>query len=461
MAQSANNSIPSNHPYIPATDSERAEMLDAIGVGSLEDLIGDIPSEHRHPSLNIAPGLSEQELAAEFAAIAAENASSSNGYISFLGAGAYRHYIPSTVRSILQRGEFVTAYTPYQPEAAQGTLQVGFEFQTIVCQLTGMEVANAGMYDGPTAFAEACLMAARITRRTRIGVLSTADARLPETLMAYSKHQEIELVEIDPGATDLPDDLACVSIQSPNFFGEIEDVGRLTELAHQEGALAVVHVNPTALGMFRPPGDFDADIVTAEGQPLGVPLAFGGPYIGLFACKKAHIRQMPGRIVGKTTDTRGRVGYVLTLQTREQHIRRERATSNICTSTQLIGLMVTVFVATLGRQGMKELAELCYQKAHYAAAEIDRLTGFSVESANSGGSSDSENPVKAYFHEFVVRCPRPPAAINAALLKRKIIGGLDISDRSDNGMLVCVTEASSKADIDRFVAALGEIGAAQ
>lgn len=424
-------------------------MLGVIGVDSLDDLIGDIPAEHRHPRLNLAAGLSEQELAAEFGSIAAENASSSNGYISFLGAGAYRHYIPSTVRSILQRGEFVTAYTPYQPEAAQGTLQVGFEFQTIICQLTGMDVANAGMYDGPTAFAEACLMAARVTRRTRVGVLTTADARLPETLTAYSKYQGIELVEIEPDAAEIPDDLACIGIQSPNFFGEIEDVERLTKLAHENGALSVVHVNPTALGMFQAPGDLDVDIVTAEGQPLGVPLAFGGPYVGLFACKKAHIRQMPGRIIGRTTDTKGRVGYALTLQTREQHIRRERATSNICTSTQLIGLMVAAYVATLGKQGMKELANLCYQKAHYAAAEIGALDGFEVESSGT------------YFHEFVARCPGSPAAINAALLKQKIIGGLDISDRSENGMLVCVTETSSKADIDRFVAALGEIGAGQ
>ena len=423
-------------------------MLDVIGVDSLDGLLGDIPAEHRHPSLNLAPGLSEQELSAEFGAIAAENASSSSGYISFLGAGSYSHYIPSTVRSILQRGEFVTAYTPYQPEAAQGTLQVGFEFQTVICQLTGMEVANAGMYDGPTAFAEGCLMAARVTKRTKIGVLSSADKRLPDTLLAYSKYQGIEIVSVDPQATEIPDDLACIGIQSPNFFGEIEDVERLTELAHANGALSVVHVNPIALGLFRPPGDFDVDIVTAEGQPLGVPMAFGGPYVGLFACKKAHIRQMPGRIIGRTTDTMGRTGYALTLQTREQHIRRERATSNICTSTQLIGLMVTVYAATLGKQGIKDLANLCYQKAHYAASEIDRLDGFSVDSTG------------AYFHEFVVTCPGSPAKINAALLEQKIIGGLDISDRSDNGMLVAVTETSSKADIDRFVAALSKIGAA-
>ncbi len=444
MASSVNTSP--NHPYIPSTDSERREMLGVIGVNSLDDLLGDIPIEYRHPRLSLAAGLSEQELSSVFSSFAAENASSATGYISFLGAGAYSHYIPSTVRSILQRGEFVTAYTPYQPEAAQGTLQVGFEFQTIICQLTGMEVANAGMYDGPTAFAEACLMAARVTKRTRIGVLASADRRLPETLDAYSKHQGIEIVELSPDVTEIPDDLACIGIQSPNFFGAIEDVERLTKLAHDSGALSVVHVNPTALGLFRPPGDFDVDIVTAEGQPLGVPMAFGGPYVGLFACKKSHIRQMPGRIIGRTTDTQGRIGYALTLQTREQHIRRERATSNICTSTQLIGLMVAVYVATLGKQGMKDLASLCYQKAHYAASEINRLEGFSVETNGT------------FFHEFVVRCPASPQSVNAALLERKIIGGLDISDRAEKSMLICVTETSSKADIDRLVAALGEIG---
>lgn len=448
MASSVNFS--GNHPYIPSTDSERAKMLDVIGVESLDGLLGDIPVEYRHPKLDIDVGLSEQELSTVFGSIAAENASSSSGYISFLGAGSYSHYIPSTVRSILQRGEFVTAYTPYQPEAAQGTLQVGFEFQTIICQLTGMEVANAGMYDGPTAFAEACLMAVRITKRTKIGVLSTADRRLPDTLLAYSKYQGIEVVEISANATEIPDDLACVGVQSPNFFGEIEDVERLTNLAHTNGALSVVHVNPTALGMFKAPGEFDVDIVTAEGQPLGVPLAFGGPYVGLFACKKVHIRQMPGRIIGRTTDTKGRIGYALTLQTREQHIRRERATSNICTSTQLIGLMVTAYTATLGKQGIKDLANLCYQKAHYAASELNRLDGFSVESLSSGHT---------FFHEFVVTCPSSPSNINAALLDKKIIGGLDISDRSDQGMLVCVTETSSKVDIDKFVQALSEIGA--
>tara|TARA_B100000700_G_scaffold327851_1_gene443743 strand:- start:5960 stop:7291 length:1332 start_codon:yes stop_codon:yes gene_type:complete len=435
-----------NHPYIPATAAERVEMLRASGVDSLDGLLGDIPVEHRNPKINLDTGLSEQELSELFNSIASTNASPSNGYISFLGAGSYQHYIPSTVRSILQRGEFVTAYTPYQPEAAQGTLQVGFEFQTVTCQLTGMEVANAGMYDGPTAFAEACLMSVRVTRRNKVGVLTTADRRLTDTFVAYSKYQGLELVEISPDITEIPKDLACIAIQSPNFFGAIEDVERLTTVAHSNGALSIVHVNPTALGMFKSPGEYGVDIVTAEGQPLGVPMAFGGPYVGLFACKKVHIRQMPGRIIGRTTDTQGRVGYALTLQTREQHIRRERATSNICTSTQLMGLMVTVYTATLGKQGIKDVANLCYQKAHYAASEIDKLNNFSIE------------PRGTFFHEFVVNCPVPPREINAALLKRNILGGLDISDRSENGMLICVTETILKHDIDRLVSALSEIG---
>ena len=446
MTLFSNTSI--NHPYIPSTDSERAEMLKVIGVDSFDDLVKDIPLEHRHPSMDLASGLTEQELASEFSDIAGENASSSNGYVSFLGAGSYNHYVPSVVRSILQRGEFVTAYTPYQPEAAQGTLQVGFEFQTIICQLTGMEVANAGMYDGPTAFAEACLMAARVTRRSKVGVVSDVDNRLLDVLISYTKYQSIEIIKIESDVTSIPDDLACVGMQNPNFFGEIQDVERLTNLAHENGALSVVHVNPTSLGLFKAPGEFGVDIVTAEGQPLGVPMAFGGPYVGLFACKKTHIRQMPGRIIGSTKDTKGRAGYALTLQTREQHIRRERATSNICTSTQLVALMVTVYVATLGKQGMKEVAHLCYQKAHYAAGEIGNIEGYSVR--NRG----------AFFHEFVVICPVNPSLINAELFKKKIIGGLDISHRFDNGMLVCFTETSSKKEIDRFVEALRQIGGA-
>ncbi|MEX0762763.1 MAG: aminomethyl-transferring glycine dehydrogenase subunit GcvPA [Dehalococcoidia bacterium] len=451
----SNGSGPSNgaaslapHSYIPNTDDDRAAMLRAIGVDRFADLIRDIPAEHQSPDMDIPMGTPEQDLAREITALAARNVTPGD-YICFLGAGAYRHFIPSVARSVASRGEFVTAYTPYQPEAAQGTLQVGFEFQTAVCQVTGMEVANAGMYDGPTAFAEAALMACRLTKRDTVAVLDTADERLTEVLKAYSQHQGIKIVPVSSADPVVPGDAACLAVQSPNLFGVVEDLDRLTALAHDAGALSVAHVNPTALGMFKSPGESDVDIVTAEGQPLGVPLTYGGAYVGLFACKQTHIRQMPGRIIGRTTDTRGRTGYTLTLQTREQHIRRERATSNICTSTQLIGLMVTAYVATLGKKGVRDVANLCYQKAHYAASEISKLPGYSL-------------PVQGtFFHEFAVKCPKPPAEINRELLEHRIIGGYDISRRMDNTMLICVTETNTRQEIDTLVAALGKIGGAK
>jgi glycine dehydrogenase subunit 1 len=432
-------------PYIPNTEADREQMLAAIGVSSIDDLVLDIPEAHRFPKLDLRPALSEFDLTAEIGALASRNAAPGE-YACFLGAGAYRHYIPSVVKSVVARGEFLTSYTPYQPEVAQGTLQVGFEFQSMICEITGMEVANAGMYDGPTAFAEGALMASRITRRHTIAVLDTVEPRNVQILDAYARHQGIEIVVIGHD-DDLPDDAACLMIQSPNQFGVIEDMAALAGKAHAAGALSVASVNPTSLGMFRTPGECDVDIVAAEGQALGVPLSFGGPYVGLFACKDAHKRQMPGRIIGRTTDTKGRVGYALTLQTREQHIRRERATSNICTSTALIGLLMTTYLAVIGRTGFKKVAELCYHKAHYAASEIDKIPGFSVK---------TEGP---FFHEFMVECPKPPHEINTALLEDKIIGGHDMSDRSNNGMLICVTEVNTRAEIDALVSALLEIGA--
>jgi len=432
-------------PYIPNTEADREQMLAAIGVSSIDDLVLDIPEAHRFPKLDLRPALSEFDLTAEIGALASRNAAPGE-YACFLGAGAYRHYIPSVVKSVVARGEFLTSYTPYQPEVAQGTLQVGFEFQSMICEITGMEVANAGMYDGPTAFAEGALMASRITRRHTIAVLDTVEPRNVQILDAYARHQGIEIVVIGHD-DDLPDDAACLMIQSPNQFGVIEDMAALAGKAHAAGALSVASVNPTSLGMFRTPGECDVDIVAAEGQALGVPLSFGGPYVGLFACKDAHKRQMPGRIIGRTTDTKGRVGYALTLQTREQHIRRERATSNICTSTALIGLLMTTYLAVIGRTGFKKVAELCYHKAHYAASEIDKIPGFSVK---------TEGP---FFHEFMVECPKPPHEINTALLEDKIIGGHDMSDRSNNGMLICVTEVNTRAEIDALVSALSEIGA--
>ena len=438
--------MPTNiSPYIPNTQDDRELMLAAIGVSCIDDLVLDIPEAHRFPKLDIRPALSEFDLTAEIGALASRNAALGE-YACFLGAGAYRHYIPSVVKSVVARGEFLTSYTPYQPEVAQGTLQVGFEFQSMICEITGMEVANAGMYDGPTAFAEGALMACRITRRQTVAVLDTVEPRNVQILDAYARHQGIEIVVIGHG-DDLPDDAACLMIQSPNQFGVIEDMAALAGKAHAAGALSVASVNPTSLGMFRTPGECDVDIVAAEGQALGVPLSFGGPYVGLFACKDAHKRQMPGRIIGRTTDTKGRVGYALTLQTREQHIRRERATSNICTSTALIGLLMTTYLAVIGRTGFKKVAELCYHKAHYAASEIDKIPGFSVK---------TEGP---FFHEFMVECPKPPHEINTALLEDKIIGGHDMSDRSNNGMLICVTEVNTRAEIDALVSALLEIGA--
>ncbi len=419
-------------------------MLDAIGVSGFDELIADIPTGHVYPDLDFPEGAPEPALTADLSRMAASNATPGD-YACFLGAGAYRHFVPAVTRAIASRGEFVTAYTPYQPEAAQGTLQVGFEFQTAVCQLTGMEVANAGMYDGATAFAEAALMACRVTRRNSVAVLDTVDERLVEVLDAYSRYQGVEINVID-SSSSLPDGSACLMAQSPNIYGVIEDLGSLVEAAHAAGGLAVVHTNPISLGMFKPPGEYGADITTAEGQPLGVPLNFGGAYVGLLACRQAHVRQMPGRIVGRTTDTLGRHGFALTLQTREQHIRRERATSNICTSTQLIALMATAYVAAMGKTGIRGVAELCYQKAHYAASQIARLPGYSL-------------PVEGdFFHEFAVQCPLPPARINQFLLERKIIGGYDLSHRIPNTMLLCVTEMNPREEIDSLVAALGEAG---
>ncbi|MBT4515242.1 MAG: aminomethyl-transferring glycine dehydrogenase subunit GcvPA [Chloroflexi bacterium] len=434
-------------PYIPNTEADREQMLAAIGVRSIDDLVQDIPEQHRFPDLNLRPSLSEFDLTAEIAALADKNATPGE-YACFLGAGAYRHYIPSVVKSVVARGEFLTSYTPYQPEVAQGTLQVGFEFQSMICEITGMEVANAGMYDGPTAFAEGALMACRVTRRQTIAVLDTVDPRNVAILDAYSRHQSIEIVTIGRD-DDLPDDASCLMIQSPNQFGAIEDMEALANKAHAAGALAVASVNPTSLGMFKSPGECDVDIVAAEGQALGVPLSFGGPYVGLFACKDAHKRQMPGRIIGRTTDTKGRIGYALTLQTREQHIRRERATSNICTSTALIGLLMTTYLAVIGRSGFKKVAELCYHKAHYAASQIGQLPGYSVKTDGT------------FFHEFLVECPKTPAEINRSLLDHKIIGGHDLSDRSENGMLICVTETNTRAEVDSLVSALAQIGGAK
>ncbi len=437
--------------YIPNTPEEQAQMLSVLGLSSLDELFQDIPGEFRNPPLDLPGPLSELQIKQELAALASRNRPLDSGP-SFLGAGAYHHFIPSVVRAIMSRGEFLTAYTPYQAEASQGTLQVIFEFQTMVCSLLGMEVANAGMYDGATSLAEAALMACRVTKRDRVAVANTVSPAYRDVIRTYCQAQGIQVAGAPAQAPGIDDRYACLVVQYPNFFGYVEDLAAQSAEAHRSDALLVVSADPMAAAMFQPPGHYGADIVTGEGQTLGIPPSYGGPYVGLFATRQEHVRQMPSRLAGRTVDRHGRTGYTLTLQAREQHIRRERATSNICTNEALYALASTVYVAAMGKRGLRQVAELCYHKAHYAAARIAQLPGYSL-------------PVDGtFFREFVVRCPRAPADINQRLLERNILGGLDVSSRpyslpgsqGDNAMLVCVTEMNSREDIDSLVAALAE-----
>ncbi|MCS7207588.1 MAG: aminomethyl-transferring glycine dehydrogenase subunit GcvPA [Dehalococcoidia bacterium] len=432
------------HPYLPLTPQQRQEMLQAIGVASAEELFADIPPAYRNPPLHLPPPLAEMDLRRELEALANENITPTS-YACFLGAGAYRRYIPSIVRALTSRGEFLTSYTPYQPEVAQGTLQATYEFQSMVCLLTGMEVANAGMYDGATALAEAALMACRVTGRTHIALLDTLNPRYREVVETYTRPQALTVATVPVSAPQVDERTACLIAQWPNFFGYLEDLERLAQVAHARGALLVVSADPLACALFKPPGHYGADIVTGECQGLGVPLSFGGPYVGLFTCRERYLRQMPGRVVGKTVDAQGRIGYVLTLQTREQHIRRERATSNICTSQALIATAVAIYLAALGKQGLRTVAELVWHKAHYAARLVSAIPGYRL-------------PLQGvFFQEFVVQCPIAPAEINRRLLQRRIIGGLDISPLIPNGMLVCVTEMNTRQEIESFAHALAEV----
>lgn len=432
-----------NIPYIPHTESDRQEMLRAIGVASISELFADLPQHLRDPVLHLPPPLSELELDREMRALAARNLSVQD-YACFLGAGAYQHFIPSVVNHVLARGEFATSYTPYQAEISQGTLQSIFEYQSMICELTGMEVSNAGLYDGASTLAEAALMACRGTGRGRILLLDTVHPHYEAVVRTYVQSQGLEVVSCAAEGLSLDEGDACLVVQHPNFFGALEESAALSEAAHRAGALLVACVDPISLGLLKPPGAYGADIVVGEGQPLGTPLSFGGPYLGVFACRERYVRQMPGRLVGRTTDSQGRGGYVLTLQAREQHIRRERATSNVCTAEALVALAATVYLAALGPQGLRHVAALCYHKAHYAASRIAQLPGYSIA---------LERP---FFKEFVVRCPQPPAAINRRLLERRIIGGLDVSYRFPQGMLLCVTEVHPREEIDRLVEALAE-----
>jgi glycine dehydrogenase subunit 1 len=437
------------HPYIPNTDEDRRAMLDAIGVATADELFADIPPELRIAELDLPPALSEQELMREMSGLAAQNrvpsgGEAGDGMTCFLGAGAYRHFIPSVVGHVISRSEFYSAYTPYQPEISQGTLQATFELQSMTCELTGMDVANAGMYDGASALAEACLMACNITDRGRIAVLDSVHPDYAAVVRTYARGRGLAVDIVSEGG--LSEEHACLAVQHPNFFGCLEDVWSHESATHAAGALLIAVADPISLGMLAPPGEYGADIAVAEGQSLGWPVSFGGPYLGLFACRQEYLRQMPGRIVGRTTDMDGRTGYVLTLQTREQHIRRERATSNICTNQQLVGLAATVYLAAVGKNGLRQVAETCYHRAHYAAERIAELPGYSLA---------FQAP---FFKEFTIRCPGPPEELLARLLDQGIIGGLDVSDRVENRMLVCVTEVNTREEIDRLAGALGAVG---
>ena len=442
--------------FIPHTDADRQAMLDAIGVKSVDELFGDVPERVRFPELDLPDSMTEMEAVGELNEIASYNLPISQSTI-FLGAGAYNHYIPAVVDHMLRRGELFTAYTPYQPEISQGTLQAVFEYQSMICTLTGMEVANASQYDGATALAEAVVMALNVKRgrKKRILLSPSIHPQYREVVTTYTQGMNLDIVEppLESGTDGLraalDKDTALLAVQNPNFFGQLEDLAGLAKDAHAAGALFCVVANPISLGLFTPPGLYGADIVVGDGQPLGIPLGYGGPYLGFFASRDKYVRKMAGRLVGETVDADGKKGYVLTLSTREQHIRRDRATSNICTNQGLMALAATVYMATMGRHGLKKIAELCYHKAHYAAGEIDQLAEYSVLQG------------KPFFNEFVVQCPRPVAEVNNYLLDSwGIIGGYDLEGsypQHKNQMLIAVTEMNSREEIDVLATALAEV----
>ncbi|HVM70926.1 MAG TPA: aminomethyl-transferring glycine dehydrogenase subunit GcvPA [Anaerolineales bacterium] len=449
--------------YIPHSPQERDAMLATIGVKSMEDLFKAVPAAHRFPELHLADALTEMEAAAELSELSLGNENVRTNLVSFLGAGAYNHYIPAAVDAILRRSEFYTAYTPYQPEISQGTLQSIFEYQSLIVALTGMEVSNASHYDGATAVAEAVAMANAQFRgkRTKIVISPAVHPQYRQTLRTYVQDMALSLAGDDPHAMTGPQsggpeslmpqvdaETALVIVQYPDFFGRIYDYSLLIEKAHAVGALVCVAANPIALGLLKTPGEMGADIVVGEGQPLGIPLSFGGPYLGFFATRKQFIHKMAGRLVGETIDSRGQRAYVLTLTAREQHIKRERATSNICTNQGLLALAAAVYLSLLGPNGLRQVARLCNSKAHYAAEKIASVSGYSV---------CFDTP---FFHEFSVCCPKPVAEINSHLLEHGFLGGYDLGQdypAFKDHMLLAVTEMNTKNEIDALVDVLSEV----
>jgi glycine dehydrogenase subunit 1 len=438
--------------YIPNTEADLQAMLDEIGVKSFDDLIASIPPSLRVPTLNLPAPLSEMELARELNRIASCNVSLDQA-LSFLGAGAYEHFIPSAIDHLVMRGEFYTAYTPYQAEASQGTLQAIYEYQTMIARLTGMEVSNASLYDGASALAEAALMCLNANpSRNTLALSAGIHPEYRQTVATYLQGYSVNIVEVPcvaaTGQTDLDalravDDLAGALLQSPNYFGCIEPMTQASDVAHEKKAVFVACVNPLSLGVLAPPGEYGADIAVGEGQPLGIPVGYGGPWLGFFATTKKLVHKIAGRIVGRTSDAQGGDGFVLTLQAREQHIRREKATSNICTNQSLMALRACVYMSLMGKTGLREVSELNVIRAHECAAKIASLDGFALKHS------------APFFNEFVVTCPRPPAAICDALQRDRIFAGVPVGERD---LMVCVTETKSEADIERYVRALGQAG---
>jgi glycine dehydrogenase subunit 1 len=440
--------------YLPNTPQNQRQMLDVIGAGSIDDLLARVPAEARlGRPLDVGPALAETDLVRHLRELAAANADA-DSHACFLGGGAYDHYVPSPINHLILRGEFFTAYTPYQPEASQGTLRSIYEYQTMIAELTGMDVANASIYDGASSLAEAALMARAATGRGEIVMAAGVNPRYRRVVATYGEGPGLRVREAPCPAGVLDAEAArklcgprtaALVVQSPNFHGCIEDIAAAAEIAHGAGALLVVVADPVNLGVLEAPGRLGADVVVGEGQGLGIPLSYGGPYLGVFAAKQDFVRRMPGRLVGATVDRDGRRGFVLTLQTREQHIRRDKATSNICTNVALCALMATIYLATLGKGGLVRVGELSAAKAHYAADRLTQVPGVSLR---------FDAP---FFKEFTLRLPKPPDRVAARLAKAKILAGLPLRtyDRKlGDCLLVAVTEKRTRAEIDRFAEAL-------
>ncbi|MGP4080921.1 aminomethyl-transferring glycine dehydrogenase subunit GcvPA [Pseudalkalibacillus sp. R45] len=442
--------------YLPMTEQDEKEMLAEIGIDSIDELFNDIPENVRFKGdLNISEAIPENDLMKKMSGLAGKNVNTKD-YASFLGAGVYDHYIPSIVNHVISRSEFYTAYTPYQPEISQGELQAIFEFQTMICELTGMEVANSSMYDGQTALAEAAFLSAAHTRKKKVVVSKSVHPEALSVLHTYAKGPNLEVVEVEAtnGTTDLEalkgvvdGDTACVIVQYPNFYGQIEPLKEIEEIVHQEKAMFVVSSNPLSLGALKPPGKLGADIVIGDAQPFGIPAAFGGPHCGYFATTKKLMRKVPGRLIGQTTDEEGQRGFVLTLQAREQHIRRDKATSNICSNQALNALAASVAMTALGKKGIKEIAVQNLQKAHYAKKKLEEA-GMDVRFKG------------AFFNELVVKVSKPVKEVNKALLEKGFVGGYDLGQYYpdlDQHMLIAVTEQRTKEEIDAFVKELGGV----